>query len=155
MSLDSSITRTMRAARIYLRHTEGEFSEFLMDRYGVLYPEDLTAAQIADLLGFLRLLGFGKAKRKWTCTLCMPRARETGADGTAPVPVSQAQLAVLDTLKNVVKWVHQNGFEAWLSRYFSLTEITWGRDASAVITALKGLIRSQKKRCCYPAHYPL
>ncbi|MBP7527548.1 MAG: hypothetical protein KA801_06480 [Syntrophorhabdaceae bacterium] len=143
MSLDRSMTGTMQAARIYMRYSVEEFSGFLKDRYGVLYSDDLTAEQIQDLLEYLRLIGFRKNKRKWTCTLCKPRTRKTGDVS----PVSPGQQVLLQTLIDRVKWSHEKAFKAWLSRCFGITDVATGDDASRLIVALKGLIRSQKKRC--------
>jgi len=143
MSLDRSMTGTIQAARIYMRHSVEEFSGFLKDRYGVLYPDDLTPGQIEDLLEYFRLIGFLKAKRNWTCTLCKPRARKPGDTST----VSPGQRVLLRALADSVKWGHETAFKTWLSRYFGIEEVATGDDASRVIVALKGLRRSQKKRC--------
>lgn len=143
MSLDRSMTGTIQAARLYMRHSPEEFTGFLKDRYGVLYPDDLTPGQIEDLLEYFRLIGFLKTKRKWTCTLCKPRARKTDDTST----VSPGQRVLLQALADSVKWDHEKAFKTWLSRYFGITEVATGDDASRVIVALKGLIRSQKKRC--------
>jgi hypothetical protein len=137
------MTGTIQAARLYMRHSAEEFTEFLKDRYGVLYPDDLTPGQIEDLLEYFRLIGFLKAKRKWTCTLCKPRARKA-CDTSS---VSPGQRVLLQTLTDSVKWDHETAFKTWLSRCFSITEVATGDDASRIIIALKGLIRSQKKRC--------
>lgn len=137
------MTKTIQAARVYMRFSREEFSEFLKDRYGVLYPDDLTPGQIEDLLAFLRLMGFGKAKKKWTCTLCKPRQR----DGSKREPVSPSQRALLQTLSDRVLWGQETTFKTWLKRYFGITDITTGGDASIIIVALKGLIRSQKGNC--------
>ena len=143
MSLDRSMTGTIQAARIYMRQSLEEFSGFLNDRYGVLYPDDLTPSQIEDLLEYFRLIGFLKAKRKWTCTLCKPRERK--AVDTSPA--SPGQRVLLQALADSVKWHHEMTFKTWLLRYFGIEEVSTGDDASRVIVALKGLIRSQKKRC--------
>jgi hypothetical protein len=143
MSLDRSMTGTIQAGRIYMRQSVQEFSGFLKDRYGVLYPDNLTPGQIQDLLGYFRLIGFLKPKRKWTCALCKPRER----DGSKSGPVSDGQRALLQTLKDRVRWSPETTFESWLKGRFGITGITCGGDASIVIVALKGLIRSQKGRC--------
>ena len=143
MNVDRSMTGTMQAARIYMRYSPEEFTGFLKDRYGVLYPDDLTPGQIEYLLEYFRLIGFLKAKRKWTCTLCKPRARKPGDTSH----ISPGQRVLLQTLTDSVKWGHETAFKAWLSWYFGIAEVATGDDASRVIVALKGLIRSQKKRC--------
>ena len=99
-------------------------------------------------MDYFRTLGFGKKKRKWTCGLCAPRPRKG-----KPIPsdviyaASPAQLAVIDDLQKVVRWSDSAGYSLWLRRYFHLSEIKLSPDATKVIVALKGLLRSEKKAC--------
>jgi hypothetical protein len=128
-------------------YSDDEFLELLRDRYGVSIIENLTSKQGEDLLAYSRSLGFGKPKRKWTCTLCVRRPMEGACDKGISVPPNNAQYSTINVLKEAVQWGHPQGFEKWLFKYFGLREIKCGQYATMVITALKGVIRSQKKRC--------
>lgn len=90
-------------------------------------------------------MGFGRQKRKWTSNLCMPRRKKESIPENVIYSASVAQLCVIDELKRAVKWHHPDGFRLWLKKYFDLSGTKTSPEASRVIVALKGLIRSQKK----------
>jgi len=146
------IIRAIHTGKGFLGLTQPEYRALLKERYGVSSSKDLSRRQGDDLLEHFRSMGFGRQKRKWTCTLCMPHQRKK-----KPIPegtiydASGSQLALIGELRAAIKWKAENGFSHWLLKYFGLTEIETSPEASRVITALKGLARSQK-RCCDCEH---
>ena len=128
----------------------------LRERYGVSSSKELTRKQGDDLIEYFRSLGFGRPKRKFVCTLCMPHQRSR-----RPIPkdmiltASQGQLGLIDELRAAVKWKARDGYRRWLFKYFGLKEIVTSPSASSVITALKGLLRSQHKYCDCPHKFQI
>jgi len=144
MPINSKLIRIIQTGKSRLLYTEPQYRELLQQRYGVHSTKELTETQAEDLIDYFRLLGFGKKKRKWTCTLCHPRPRRNDIPDGTIYPVSLGQEIVIRVLKDKVRWNHPQGYERWLLKYFGLTVIQTSLDASRVITALKGLLRSQK-----------
>jgi hypothetical protein len=144
----SRIIRTIHTAKSFLGLSQPEYREMLRQRYGVSSSKDLTRKQGDDLIEHFRSMGFGRPKRKWTCTLCAPHQRERGPIPKETIyPASAGQLFLINELTKAVKWKAEDGYRRWLFKYFALTEIKWSPEASSVITALKGLLRSQHKDC--------
>ena len=118
--------------------------------------KDLTRKQGDDLIEHFRFMGFGKHKQKWTCTLCMPKHREIRPIQKETIyPASLAQLGVICELRKAVKWKSADGYSRWLFKYLGLTEVRWSPEATAVIVALKGVLRSQKQCCDCPHKFQI
>jgi len=145
---DRRILAFFATARSRLAMPEKVYRQILFEKFGVASARQLTREQAAELMDFFRTLGFGHVKRKYTCLLCSPRPNK---DAPIPkdvvYPVSGAQLAVIDEFQKRVKWRDPEGFKKWLSKYFGIAEVTTSPQATRVITALQGLLRSQKQAC--------
>jgi hypothetical protein len=151
-----SIIRAIHTGKSFLGLSQPEYRGMLKERYGISRSRELTRKQGDDLIEHFRSMGFGRPKQKRTCTLCMPKQRER-----RPIPkdvilsASPAQLALIDELRKAVKWRAADGYRRWLLKYFALAEIKWSTEASPVITALKGLLRSQHKYCDCPHKFEI
>jgi hypothetical protein len=143
--IEPKTIRAIQTGRSVLSLGPMAYMDMLKERYRVTSTKELTEDQGRDLIEHFRSLGFGRKKRKWTCNLCMPRKKREGIPENVIYPASPSQLGLIDELKKAVKWNHPDGFRLWLKKYFDLTEIKTSPEASLVIVALKGLIRSQKK----------
>ncbi len=143
-----SIIRAIHTGKSVLCLSQPEYRGMLRERYGVSSSKELTRRQGDDLIEYFRSLGFGRPKHKWSCTLCMPKQREKRPIPKDIVyPASPGQVALIYELQKAVKWKVEDGYRRWLLKYFALTEVKWSPEATVVITALKGLLRSQHKFC--------
>jgi hypothetical protein len=138
----------IHVGKTQLNMTDGEYRDLLKKRYGVTTARDLVPAQGADLIEHFKSLGFQPWSRKKRCTFCAPRPRRDKIPENVVYTASPQQLALIRRLRDDIRWYTVDGFKGWLKRYFGLTEIKVSTDASMVITALKGLWRSQHKCRC-------
>lgn len=138
----------IHVARVQLNLTDNEYRDLLKKRYGVTSARDLAAEQGKDLIDYLKSLGFRPLSRKRACTFCAPRPPRDKIPEDVVYSASPQQLAMIRRLRDDIRWYTVDGFKGWLRRYFGLTEIKVSTDASMVITALKGLWRSQHKCRC-------
>lgn len=139
----------IHVGKTQLNMTDGEYRDLLKKRYGVTTAKDLAPAQGKDLIEHFKTLGFQPQTRERTCTFCAPRpCREKKIPEGVVYTASPQQLALIRRLKEDIRWYTVDGFKGWLRRYFGITEIRLSTDASMVITALKGLWRSQHKCTC-------
>ena len=131
----SAIIRAIHTGKSFLGLSQPEYRGMLRERYGVSSPKELTRKQGDDLIEHFRSMGFGRPKKKWSCTLCMPHQRDRRPIPKGVIlPASPAQLGLIDELQKAVKWKARDGFKKWLFKYFALTEIKWSTEASPVIT---------------------
>lgn len=147
--IDPKAVRFIHTAISRLLLDDQDYRALLKDRYGATTCKALTRAQGADLVHYFKTLGFGKEpKRKFDCWYCKPRPKDTRPIPEGVIyPVSSAQLAVIDELSRAIAWSDPAGFEKWLAKYFHISKVEWSPQASAVIVALKGLLRSRKQKC--------
>jgi len=151
-----SIIKAIQTGKGVLGLSQPEYRGMLRERYGVSSSKNLTRKQGDDLIEHFRSMGFGRPKRKFVCTLCMPHQRDRRPIPKGVIlPVSPAQLGLIDELQKAVKWKARDGFKRWLFKYFTLVEVKWSPEASVVITALKGLLRSQHKYCDCPHKFQI
>jgi hypothetical protein len=144
---DKRLITFFHTAKSRLHMSETEYRNLLKEKFGVTSSKDLTREQAEAFKDHFISLGFGKKKRRWTCGYCAPRPKGKPIPKDVIYPASRAQLAVIDELQKAVKWKHLDGYRRWLDKYFHLDKIEWSPQASAVIVALKGLLRSQKQAC--------
>ncbi|MGA2108357.1 MAG: regulatory protein GemA [Syntrophorhabdales bacterium] len=145
---DRRVLAFIHTAKSRLLMSEKEYRDLLNEKFGVTSAKALTREQAEQLMDYFRDRGFGKKKRKWTCGLCAPRPKDSRPIPKDVIyPASPSQLAVIDALQKAVKWGHPDGYSLWLSKYFRLSKVEWSPQATQVITALKGLLRSQKQAC--------
>lgn len=138
----------IHVGKTQLNMTDGEYRDLLKKRYGVTTARDLVPAQGKDLIEHFKSLGFRPRIREKMCTFCTPRPRRGKIPEGVVYTASPQQIALIRRLRDDIRWYTADGFKGWLKRYFGLTEIKVSTDASMVITALKGLWRSQHKCRC-------
>lgn len=138
----------IHVGKTQLNMTDSEYRELLRKRYGVITARDLAPAQGKDLIEHFRSLGFQPQERKKVCAFCLPRPQREKIPEGVVYAASPRQLALIRRLRDDIRWYGADGFNNWLRRYFGITEIKVSTDASMVITALKGLWRSQHKCRC-------
>lgn len=138
----------IHVGKTQLNLTDGEYRELLKTRYGVTSARDLAPAEGKDLIEYFRSIGFQPHDKKKTCTFCAPRPRRERIPEDVVYSASPQQLALIRRLKDDIRWYTADGFTGWLKRYFGMTEIRLSTEASMVITAMKGLWRSQHRCTC-------
>ncbi len=138
----------IHVGKTQLNMTDADYRDLLRERYGVATARDLAPAQGKDLIEHFKSLGFQPQEKRKTCTFCAPRPRRERIPEDVVYPASPGQLALIRRLREDIRWYTADGFKGWLRRYFDMTEIRLSTEASMVITALKGLWRSQHKCTC-------
>jgi hypothetical protein len=142
--IEKKTVKAIHAAKSHLLLPEIVYRGVLKKRYEAHTSKDLSEAQGKDLVRYFNDIKSRSNRAGLTCSLCMPRTKETGTiPGDTVFPVSPEQLIIIEALKEAIEWQHQDGFSRWLLKYFALTEIEYSPQASVVINALKKLLKSQ------------
>ena len=126
---------------------DSTYRMLLQARFGVKSRKELNYEQAGKLIDELKRLGF-KLKPKRICGLCAPRPRRDKLPDNVTMMVSRQQMLMVQHLKQDVVWKTRDGYNRWLMKYFGLTVIKTSIEASHVIEALKGLLKSQNKCNC-------
>lgn len=116
--------------------------------------KELTYFEADRLINYFKTLGFKiKARKSRTRPARVERAwKRTKRDfGNVYVLPSQAQLNMIETLKDKIAWHVEGGYLLWLKKYMKIERIKSDWEAEKVIEGLKGMldhqIKGAQKRC--------
>ena len=138
----------IHVAQLQLNLSDELYRTILKERYGVNSAKDLAPAQGEDLINHFKTRGFKPLRRQKRCTFCAPRPPRETIPTNIVYPVSDQQMAMIQRIRDDIRWGTSDGFIRWLKKYFGIIEIKTSIQASQAIYALKGLWRSQHKCKC-------
>ena len=120
----------------------------LLERYGKGSASDLSFADAEELIDDFVAKGFvikSNKRRYLSRRRPVPGSRKSGPGEVVPM-ATQAELAKIDALANLIEWRVENGMSKWMNRRFRIRQVKTSYEAFKVIEGLKGMFENQMKK---------
>lgn len=151
LPIDGKQIKLIHIAIAQLKIDDATYRYLLRDRFGAGSSKQLSYGRAHELIEYFKKLGFeiipGRPAPR-ACRVCAPRPKRDSIPDNTVYLVSLQQLAKVQHLREDIRWKYHDGYERWLKKYFGLDKIKLSIEASAVIEALKNMVKSQNKCNC-------
>lgn len=130
----------------HLGISKGDKKAMLQERYGKKSATDLSFADAEDLIDDFVARGFvikSNKRRYLSRGKSIPGRKRKGS---VVAMATQAELAKIDALANLIEWRVENGMARWIKKRFRIRQVKTSYEAFKVIEGLKGMFENQMKK---------